>query len=106
MNEKIILEIVNQVEPELFWMAIKFVGLGIVLLVIKSYIEKIAAYLQFRWDKNLNTGVRVFVRGQEGVIENYNLSSIFVKTNDKTIIINMRRWLYEGFAVMHHYDEK
>lgn len=106
MNEKIILEIVNQVEPELFWMALKLVGAGIVLLVVKGYVEKIAAYLQFRWNKNLNVGVKVFVRGQEGIIENYNLSSIFVRTKDKTIIVNMRRWFYEGFALMNTNDKQ
>lgn len=83
-------------------MFIKLVGVSICLLVIKSYIEKIAAYLQFRWNKDLNVGVKVFVRGQEGVIDRYNISSIFVKTSDRTIIINMRRWVYESFSLMHH----
>ena len=70
-------------------MFIKLVGVAIVFLVVKGYIEKIAAYLQFRWNKSLNVGVKVFVRGQEGIIENYTLSSIFVRTKDRTIIINM-----------------
>jgi hypothetical protein len=90
------------VKPELFWMAIKLVGVGIILLIVKVYIERVAAYLQFRWNKNLNVGVKVFVRGQEGIIENYTLSSIFVRTRDRTIIINMRRWPYEGFSLVHH----
>lgn len=76
MNEKIILDIVNQVKPELFWMLIKLSGVGIIFLIIKGYIERIAAYLQFRWNKNLNVGVRVFVRSQEGVIESYKLCFI------------------------------
>jgi hypothetical protein len=83
-------------------MFIKLVGVAIAFLVIKGYIEKIAAYLQFRWNKSLNVGVKVFVRGQEGIIENYTLSSIFVRTKDRTIIINMRRWLYEGFSLVHN----
>ena len=87
-------------------MALKFAGVGVIFLVIKGYIERIAAYLQFRWNKNLNIGVKVFVRGQEGVIENYTLSSIFVRTKDRTIIINMRRWSYEGFSLIHHDVEK
>lgn len=106
INEKIIFDVVNQVKPELFWMALKFAGVGVIFLVIKGYIERIAAYLQFRWNKNLNIGVKVFVRGQEGVIENYTLSSIFVRTKDRTIIINMRRWSYEGFSLIHHDVEK
>ena len=83
-------------------MFIKLVGVAIVFLVIKGYIEKVAAYLQFRWNKELNVGVKVFVRGQEGIIENYTLSSIFIRTKDRTIIINMRRWLYEGFSLVHN----
>ena len=83
-------------------MFIKLVGVAIVFLVVKGYIEKIAAYLQFRWNKSLNVGVKVFVRGQEGIIENYTLSSIFVRTKDRTIIINMRRWWYEGFSLVHN----
>ena len=85
-------------------MAIKLIGAGIVLLVIKGYIEKIAAYLQFRWNKDLKVGVKVFVRGQEGVIENYTLSSIFIRTKDRIIIISMRRWIYEGFSLMNQDD--
>lgn len=92
--------------PELFWLFIKLIGVGIGLLVVRSYIEKIAAYLQFRWHKDLNVGVKVFVRGQEGIIDRYNISSIFIKTKDRTIIVNMRRWLYEGFALMHHNIEQ
>lgn len=87
-------------------MFIKLVGVGIGLLIIKSYIEKVAAYLQFRWNKDLNIGVKIFVRGQEGVIDRYNISSIFVRTKDKTIIVNMRRWFYEGFALMNTGDKQ
>lgn len=100
MNEKLIFEMVGQIEPQLFWLFLKFMGVGIVLLVIKGYMEGITAYIQFRLDKRLNLEVKVRVRGIEGKIVAYNTSWIFVKHSNGMEIILIRRWRFEKWTII------
>ena len=89
MNEQLILKIIESVEPQLFWLLLKFITIGVVLLIIKGYIESMAAYIQFRLDKRLGLGVKVKVRGIEGKIIDYSFSWILIKHEDGTEIISM-----------------
>ena len=103
--EKQILEIVGQVQTEAFWLLLKLIGVGIILLIIKSYIEKTVTYLLFRWDKDMGVGVKIFARGQEGIIKDFNLSCIYIECNDRIIIIRTRRWLYEKIDLVRQDDK-
>ena len=98
--EKQIINIVTQIEPQLFWLFLKLIGTGILLLVIKGYIESVAAYIQFRLDQRLNLEVKVRVRGIEGKIVGYNLSWIFVKHKKGMEIILIRRWRFEKWCII------
>jgi hypothetical protein len=100
MNEQFMLKIAESVEPELLWLFLKFMTIGIVLLVIKGYIEGMAAYIAFRLDKRLNLEVKVRVRGIEGKIVGYNPSWIFVKHKEGMEIILMRRWRFEKWTII------
>lgn len=100
MNEKVIVDIVNRIEPELFWLVLKFIVIGILLLIMKGYIESIAAYIAFRLEKRLGQGVKVRVRGTEGKIIDYNFSWIFIMTESGMEIISMKRWRFETWAVV------
>jgi len=98
--EKQLLDIVEQFQSEAFWLLLKLIGVGIILLVIKGYIESIAAYIQFRLDKRLGQGVRVRLRGAHGKIIDYNFSWIFVQSGDVIEIIAMKRWRFEKWAIV------
>ena len=100
MNDKIILDVINQIEPELFWLFLKLICISIGFLILRGYIENITAYIQFRSDKMLGQGVTVKVRGVKGKIINYNFAWIFVETEDSIEIISMRRWRFEKWAVI------
>lgn len=95
MNEKIILDAINQIQAEAFWLLLKLIAAGIIFLMLKAFVEKVVAYLLFRWDKDLGVGVKVFARGQEGIVKDFNLSCIYIECNDRIIIIRTRRWLFE-----------
>lgn len=101
MNEKIILDAINQIQVEAFWLFLKLIAAGVIFLMIKAFVEKVVAYLQFRWDKDLGVGVKVFARGQEGTITDFNLSCIYISCNDRVIIIRTRRWLFEKIDLVH-----
>ncbi len=100
MNEKVIIDIVNRIEPQLFWLLLKFIAIGVILLVIRGYIEGIAAYIAFRLDKRLGQGVKVRVRGIEGKIIDYNFSWIFIATEKGMEIISMKRWRFSNWCII------
>lgn len=99
-----IIEIVNQIETEAFWLLLKLIGVGITLLVIKGYIESAAAYIQFRLDKRLGLGVKVRVRDIEGKIVDYSFSWILVEHEKGIEIISMRRAKFEKWTLLQNGD--
>jgi hypothetical protein len=100
MNEQLILKIVESIEPQLLWLFLKLIAIGIVLLVLKGYIESAAAYINFRLDKRLGLGVRVRVRGIEGKIIDYSFSYILIEHKDGIEIISMRRAKFERWTLL------
>ena len=100
MNEQLILKIVESVEPQLFWLLLKFIAIGIVLLVIKDRIDGTVAYIAFRLNKRLGLKTRVRVRGIEGEIVDYNFHWIFVKHKDGMELINMQRQRFEKWTLL------
>jgi len=100
MNEKVILDAISKIEPQVFWALLKLFGVGIIVLVLKGFIENIAAYVQFRLDKRLGLGVKVQVRGIEGKIVDYDFSWINIKTKDGMEIVAIKRWRMEKWMLV------
>lgn len=103
MNTEI-LNIVNQIESEAFWLLLKLIGVGIVLLALKGWMEGVVAYIQFRLNRRLGLGVKVRVRGAEGKIIDYNLSWILVETKSGIEIISMKRQRFEKWTLLSNGD--
>lgn len=99
MNEKVILDAVSKIEPEIFWMLIKLFGIAVIVLMLKGSIENIVAYTQFRIDRRLGLGVRVKVRGVEGQITDYTFSWIFIETEKGIILVAIKRWRWEQWEL-------
>ena len=107
MNEsKIILGIIQDVKPELWWMLFISCVAIIAALILKNFLESIVAYIIFRWDKNLGVGVKVNVRDIDGKITKYNIRFITVATEDRDILIPMSRWKYEKLSILYNDDKK
>ena len=100
MTEQVILEAVSKIEPELFWMIVKLFGVGIIILILKSFMENVVAYAQFRIDKRLSIGVSVRVRGTEGQIIDYTFSWVFVETDEGIILVAIKRWRFEAWELL------
>lgn len=99
--EKEVLQILDQVEPRLYWLLAKLVVALILVLVIKARIDNIVAYIMFRINKDLNKGVHVMVRGVKGKIDNFNTQSIYVVTDEGSIeIIPISRWRFEKWTLI------
>ena len=100
MNEKIILDIINQVSPQLFWLFAKMLVAIILVLILKGFVENLVAYIQFRLNPRLAIGVRVRVRGKDGIITGCSLNWIFVKHKEGIEIILVRRWRFEKWSLL------
>ena len=100
MTEQVVLDAVSKIEPELFWMIVKLFGVGILILVLKGFMENVVAYTQFRIDKRLGIGVGVKIRGTEGQIIDYTFSWVFVETDEGIILVAIRRWRFEAWQLL------
>ena len=106
MNEKAILQAVSQIEPELFWMLLKLFGVGVIVLALKGFMENIVAYIQFRIDRRLGLGVKVKIRGIEGMITDYTFSWVFITTTEGMILVAIKRWRFEQWELIDKGVEK
>lgn len=103
MNEKqLILEIANQIEPQLFFLLLKLLTIGVIVLMLKGFVESVVAYIQFRLNPRLAIGVKVRVRDKEGIITGCTLNWIFVKHDKGTEIILIRRWRFEKWSLLNN----
>lgn len=98
--EKQIIDIITQIEPQLFWLFLKFIAISIIVLVAKGYVESVVAYIQFRLDKRLGLGVKIRVRGIEGKIVDYSFSWILIEHKDGIEIISMKRAKFEKWTLL------
>ena len=103
-QKKIILEIIQSVKPELWWMLFVSCIVVVALLMIKGILETVVAYINFRADRFLKEGAKVNVRGEDGKIIDFNLRWIKVQTDKKEILILMRHWQKEHWAKLHNGD--
>ena len=100
MPEKIILKTISQIEPQVFWMLIKLLAVGIIVLMLKGFMENVVAYMQFRIDRRLGLGVKVKVRGTEGKITNYTFSWVFITTEKGVVLVAIKRWRFEAWELI------
>lgn len=98
--EKELLSVLNQIESRALWLLIKLMAAGILVMIVKSYLQRIAAYVQFSTNKQLGVGRHVKVRGMTGVIKWYNTRFIFVDTEEGQELIPIGRWIYEKWTVL------
>lgn len=100
MSEKLIIDLINEIEPQLFYLLIKLMLAGLALLLVKGILENIVAWIQFSLNKRLGIGVRVMVRGKVGKISWFNSRWIFIDVDDGEIAIPMKRWMFEQWQVL------
>lgn len=100
MNEKILLDILNQVEGQMLWLLVKLMVVGVIILMLKSFMQRIVAYIGFRINKQLGKRSKVRIRGIEGEIEDFDTKWIYVKTNQGMELIPIENWKKEKWALI------
>lgn len=100
MNEKLILDILGQIEGRLLWLLVKLILAGVIVMMLKGFIQSVVAYLQFALNRRLGLGVKVKIRGVAGKITDYNLRWIIVATEEGEEIIATRRWHFEKWTTL------
>ena len=105
MTEKLVIDLITKIEPQLFYLLIKLMLAGLAILLLKGVLENLVAWIQFSLNKRLGIGVRVMVRGKIGKISWFNSKWIFVETDDGEIIIPTKRWMLEKWTVLNNNKE-
>jgi hypothetical protein len=98
--ERAVAEVVTAVKPELWYMLAQACVIFVIVLVLKRVFENYSAYIMFKLNKNLGVGTRIMVNGMDGVIENYDRSSIYIRVDEGNVLmIPIARWRYQNWIV-------
>jgi small-conductance mechanosensitive channel len=101
-----ILQIINGMQPILWVMLFKLAIAFVIFLLLKNILESITSYVLFLMNKRLSIGVKVKIKSEEGIIINYDIRWIFIKTTDGSeIIIPMKRWQYYDWKLRDTYKD-
>ena len=103
MTDKLIIDLITKIEPQLFYLLIKLMLAGLAILLLKGVLENLVAWIQFSLNKRLGIGVRVMVRGKVGKISWYSSKWIFVETDEGEIIIPTKNWSREQWTVLNNH---
>ena len=96
----VVADIVTAVKPELWWMLAQACIILLVVLVLKKVFENYSAYIMFKMNKNLGVGTRIIINGMDGVIENYDRSSIYIRVDEGNVLmIPIARWRFQNWIV-------
>lgn len=103
MTEKqIIMEIIQSVKPELIMMLVYVCIAAFLVLILKGLIESLVAYFFFVVNKQLGLNAKVEVRGKTGIITDYNLRWIIVRTATGIELIKMRYWEKTDWGIIYN----
>ena len=98
--ETAVADIVTAVKPELWWMLAQACIILLVVLILKKVFENYSAYIMFKLNKNLGVGTRIIINGMDGVIENYDKSSIYIRVDEGNVLmIPIARWRFQNWIV-------
>lgn len=101
-----IINILNTIEPRLWFMAAKIAVAIVLALIAKGFLENIAAYVLFRFNDDLNKRGRVRINGDPGTITGYNRQFIYIKLDDGFIrAIPVNRWKWYTWDVIDVMDK-
>jgi hypothetical protein len=101
-----IIEIMNSIEPAMWSMLWKAAAAFIIVYMLKQVLENIGNYLLFRFNKRLGLDVKVKINGTEGMIVDYNLNWIIIRTtNGGKVIIPTNKWKVQQWEIL-GYDKK
>lgn len=105
--EKEVLELLNNIELEVWYTLAKAVVAVGAALMLKGVIERWVAYYQFMSNKRLGIGVKVGVRGRIGKIRDYTRKWIFIRCEDgNDIIIPIKNWISEKWELINNGKEE
>jgi len=106
MNEQVVLDIINSVSAELWWMFAKLFVAAIILMSLKNIVMSLAGMIRFAISKKLGVGVHVKVNGGDGVIANYTWKWIVIrKQGGDEMLVPMEKWQSLTWVIKDYYKE-
>ena len=79
---KAILDIVQSIKPELWWTLFQLSTVVFIAMLIKKGLNNLAAYLIFKWNKEVGKNVKIVHKGKECIVMDYNYRYVHLKVLD------------------------
>jgi len=106
MTSTQIMNIINSIEPAMWSMLWKAAMAFVIVYMLKQVLENVGNYLLFRFNKRLGLDVKVKVNGLEGIIVDYNMNWIIVRTtNGGKVIIPTNKWKSQKWEILNYNKE-
>ena len=106
MNEKVVLDIINSVSSELWWLFAKLFIAAVIVLSLKNIVTSLAGMIRFAVSKKLGVGVEVKVNGGDGVIVDYNWKWIIIrKQGGDEMLVPMEKWQTLTWVIKDYYKK-
>ena len=101
MSPQAVVDIVEAIKPELWVMFFKFVGVAVILLILRNIFGNLAAYFMFRTNKHLGKNVRLRFKKRDAIIVDYDWRFIHLKFLDTNTegLIHITLWPRQKWEV-------
>lgn len=98
--DKVITQIISQVDATLFLLLLKLFAVGVIALILKNKVENLSAYLIFRFNVHVGVGTWVEIYGRRGQIIEASMSTVTVEAEDGFLRIPMKAWRGSKYVVL------
>ena len=107
MSPQIIVDIIGAVSPHLYWLFFKALIAFILFKILIDVVSNISSWFMFKMNDKINTGIKVQINGDIGIIEGYDLRFIYIKTElDDEILIPITKWKSLNWKIKNIEDSK
>lgn len=100
-----IIDIIQSIKPELWYTLAQLTVAALIIILFKKGLQNMAAFLIFKWNKELSKNVIVMYENREMVIMDFNWRYIHLKDLDngnKIILPMIKSGGYEWEIVREH----
>lgn len=98
--ELLIQEVLSQAGGHAFTLAFKFMLVALGAFIIKLFVESLANYFMFRYNKHVGIGTRIEIYGKIGIVKHIGYTSFIIDTDNGEFHIPMKDWKNAKYVVL------
>jgi hypothetical protein len=104
--EEPLFSIINNMEIQVYWMALKMALFFIAIFMAKNKLSDIASYLALRLNIYISIGTEIKIQGVEGNIKEINTSKVIIYSkNNSRLVVPIREFTNSTWEIL-NYEKK